>query len=108
MRVIGDVVDRRALIVDDEVATGGTLVEAARILHENGARAVTAAIVHPVLCGPAAQRVRESALEALVVTDSIPIPEEKQSDKIKVLSIAPLFAQAITRIHDGRSVASLF
>jgi ribose-phosphate pyrophosphokinase len=106
--VIGDVAGRRALIVDDEVATGGTLMQAARILLDHGAAGVTAAIVHPVLSGAAPERIRQGELEQLVVTDSIPIPAEKMCDKIRILSVAPLFAQAIARIHDGRSVSSLF
>lgn len=106
--VIGEVAGRRALIVDDEVATGGTLVEAARILLEHGASSVTAAVVHAVLSGPAPERIRTSALDELVVTDSIPIPASKTSEKIRVLSVASLFAQAMTRIHDGRSVSALF
>lgn len=106
--VIGDVAGKHALIVDDEVATGGTLVEAARLLKEEGAATVTAAVAHPVLSGPGGERIRKSKLEALVVTDSLPIPEEKMSDKIRILSVAPLFAQAIAHIHDGSSVSALF
>jgi len=108
VRVIGEVKGHHALVVDDEVATAGTLTAAARILHAHGASSVTAAVVHPVLSGPGAERIRTSALTRLVVTDSIPIPESKMSDKIQVLSVAPLFARAITRIHDGRSLSELF
>ncbi len=106
--LIGEVAGKHALIVDDEVATGGTMVEAARLLKEVGASTVTAAVTHPVLSGPGGQRIRESKLEELVVTDSLPIPPEKMSDKIRVLSIAPLFARAIKHIHDGSSVSALF
>jgi ribose-phosphate pyrophosphokinase len=108
IHVIGEVAGRHALIIDDEVATGGTLMETIRILYEHGAHGVTAGIVHPVLSGPAAERIRNSALHELVVTDSIPIPSEKMCSKIRVLTIAPLFAQAIARIHDGRSLSALF
>ncbi len=108
VHVIGDVMGRHALIVDDETASGGTLIKAASVLLERGAVDVTAGIVHPVLSGNACERIAESRLNELVVTDSIPVGPEKQCDKIKVLSVAPLFAQAITRIHDGRSVSSLF
>ncbi len=106
--VIGDVNQKHALIIDDEVATGGTLVEAARKLLEHGAASVTAAVAHPVLSGPGPQRIRDSKLKELVVTDSLPVPEEKLSDKIRILSVAPLFARAIACIHDGRSVSALF
>ena len=106
--VIGEVKGKHALIVDDEVATGGTMVAAARLLKEVGASTVTAAVAHPVLSGPGGERIRNSKLEELVVTDSLPIPKEKMSDKIRVLSIAPLFARAIQHIHDGSSVSALF
>jgi len=106
--VIGDVAGKHALIIDDEIATGGTMVEAARLLRGHGAASVTAAVAHAVLSGPGPQRIRDSKLRELVVTDSIPIGEEKRSDKIRVLSVAPLFARAIACIHDGRSVSALF
>ena len=108
VQIIGDVAGKHALVVDDEVATGGTLVETVRILLDNGALDVTAGVVHPVLSGQAPERVRQSPLRELVVTDSIPIPPERGCEKIQVLTVAPLFAQAIVRIHDGRSVSSLF
>ena len=108
VHVIGEVMGRHALIVDDETASAGTLISAAEVLLEQGAVDVTAGVVHPVLSGNACERIAESRLGELVVTDSIPLGPEKGCDKIKVLSVAPLFAQAITRIHDGRSVSSLF
>ncbi len=108
VRVIGEVDGKHALIIDDEVATAGTLMETIRILRDNGATGVTAGVVHPVLCGTAPERIRESTLNELVVTDSIPIPPAQMSDKIRILTVAPLFARAIARIHDGRSVSSLF
>jgi ribose-phosphate pyrophosphokinase len=108
VHIMGDVEGKHALIIDDEVATAGTLVETVRILKDHGAASVTAGIVHPVLSGSAAERIRDSELRQLVVTDTIPIPAEKTSDKIRVLTVAHLFAQAIERIHDGRSVSSLF
>jgi ribose-phosphate pyrophosphokinase len=106
--VIGDVIGKRCLLVDDEIATGGTLLSATDFLLEQGARAVSAAVVHPVLSGRAVERINASRLERLLVTNSIPIAEDKHSPKIEVLSIAPLLAEAITRIHDGRSVSALF
>jgi ribose-phosphate pyrophosphokinase len=106
--VIGDVADKTCLLVDDEIATGGTIFEATDFLLSRGARRVIAAIVHPVLSGRASTRLEASALERLIVSNSIPISSEKQSEKITTLSVAPLLATAITRIHDGRSVSELF
>jgi ribose-phosphate pyrophosphokinase len=108
IRIIGDVAGRHALVVDDEVATAGTLIETVRILLDHGAADVTAGIVHAVLSGPALERVRTSPLRELVVTDTIPLGEAKQLEKIRVLSVAHLFAEAIQCIHDGSSVSSLF
>jgi ribose-phosphate pyrophosphokinase len=108
IHIIGEVGGKECLVVDDEVATAGTLMETVRILLDNGAAGVTAGVVHPVLSGPAPERVRQSSLRELVVTDTIPIPESNRCDKIRVLTVAHLFAQAIERIHDGRSVSSLF
>jgi ribose-phosphate pyrophosphokinase len=108
IHVIGEVEGHHALIIDDEVATAGTLMETIRILFDHGATGVTAGVVHPVLSGPAMERLRQSELSQLVVTDSIPIPPEKAWEKFHVISVAPLFAQAIARIHDGRSVSALF
>lgn len=105
--LVGDVRGRRCLVVDDEIATGGTLFEAAQILKGHGAVDVTAAIVHPVLSGPAVQRLDQSAVGRLLVTDSIPLPPDKRSARIEVLSVAPLLASAIARIHEGRSVSAL-
>ncbi|MSP61158.1 MAG: ribose-phosphate pyrophosphokinase [Myxococcales bacterium] len=106
--LVGDVAGRDCIIVDDEIATGGTLFEATDFLLGAGARSVQAAIVHPVLSGPATARLRGSPLVRLTVTDTIPIPPEKQDPKIDVLSVAPVLAQAITRIHDGASLSDLF
>jgi ribose-phosphate pyrophosphokinase len=104
--VIGDVEGKRCLLVDDEIATGGTIFSATDFLLAKGARSVSAAVVHPVLSGGAIGRLNASRLDRLLVTDSIPIPTA--SPKIEVLSVAPLLAEAITRIHDGRSVSALF
>ena len=106
--VIGDVRGKDCLLVDDEIATGGTVFEATDFLLANGALSVTAAVVHPVLSGRAVERLAASGLKRLLVTNTIPIPPEKMSSKIQILSVAPLLAEAITRIHDGRSVSSLF
>lgn len=106
--LVGAVRGKHALVIDDEMATGGTLIEAAEFLEREGAASVTAAIVHAVLSGPAIERLRASTLRELVVTDSLPLPPEKQDPRITVLSVAPLLAEAIGRIHDGRSVSELF
>ena len=106
--IIGDVRGKRCLLVDDEIATGGTIFEATDFLLGHGAASVSAAVVHPVLSGRAVERLEHSRLERLLVTNTIPIPAEKRSPKIQVLSVAPLLAEAISRIHDGRSVSSLF
>ena len=106
--VIGDVVGKDCLLVDDEIATGGTIFSATDFLLDRGARSVSAAVVHPVLSGRASERLNASRLTRLLVTNTIPIAHEKRSPKIEVLSMAPLLATAITHIHDGRSVSELF
>jgi ribose-phosphate pyrophosphokinase len=106
--VIGDIVGRDCLLVDDEIATGGTIFSATEFLLERGARSVSAAIIHPVLSGRAVERLAASRLQRLLVTNTIPIPADKLSSKIEILSLAPQLATAITHIHDGRSVSELF
>ena len=98
----------RRIIVDDEIQTGGTLVEGIELLRERGATAVYAGATHAVLSGSAVARIDESSVEELVVTDTVPLPPEKRIAKITVLSIAPLIGEAIGRIHTGRSVGELF
>lgn len=106
--LIGDVEGRNALIVDDEIASGGTLVEATRFVLERGALSVDAAAIHPILSGRAVERLTDSPLRSLVVTNSVPVPTEKRIDKLHVISVAPLFASAIQAIHNGHSISSLF
>ena len=108
LNIVGDVKGKKAIIFDDEVSTGGTLVEAADELLSFGAVEVSAGIVHPVLVGSATEKVAKSKLKELVVTNSLPVPPEKKLNRITVLSVAPLFAEAIRRIHNGESVSSLF
>lgn len=108
VHLIGEVAGKRALIIDDEVASGGTLIEAAAFLEQHGAASVEAAAVHPVLSGEAVPRIAASPLKALTVTDSIPLGPEKQLDKIEVCSVAQLFADAIQAIHSGSSISRLF
>jgi len=109
MNIIGDVKGKTAVILDDMVDTAGTLCKAAEALKEHGANEVHACITHPVLSGPAVNRIRESVLKSLVVTNTIPLREEAQKvDKIKVLSVSDLLGEAIRRIHKDDSVSSLF
>jgi len=109
MAVIGDVKDKTVIILDDMVDTAGTLTEAANAVAAKGAREVHACCTHPVLSGPAIDRINGSVIKSLVVTNTIPIDGEKQKcDKIKVLSIADLFGEAVIRSHTGDSVTSLF
>ena len=93
--------------LDDEIATGGTILEAAELVMRLGAASVEAAAVHGVLSGHAVERIRSSALRRLIVTDSIPLPESKRDPRIEVVSVAGLLSDAIGRIHRGESVAHL-
>ena len=109
MHIIGDVTGKNCLIVDDICDTGGSLCKAAQALVDNGANSVCAAITHPVLSGPAIERISDSCLSELVVTDTIPLSEEaKKCSKITQLSIAELLGKAIRRIHGAGSISSLF
>jgi len=108
MNVVGDVQGRQVLIVDDMVDTGGTLVQAAHALFEQGAKVVTASCTHPVLSGSAMEKIDNSSIEELVVCNTIPIDQKKMVSKIKVLSVAGLLGEAIRRIHNEDSVSSLF
>ncbi len=103
----GDVVGRHALIVDDEIATGGTLLEAAEMVLRLGAASVEAAVVHPVLSGNAVERLRASRMVRLRVTDSIPLPDDKRDPRIEVVSVASLLGEAIRRVHAGESLDDL-
>jgi ribose-phosphate pyrophosphokinase len=108
-QMIGDVEGRDVLIMDDEIDTGGTIVSAADIALAHGANSVSVAAVHPILSGSAVQRICGSdSIQELVVTDTIPIAPEKMHDKITVLRLAPLFSEAMSRIHSGHSVGALF
>jgi ribose-phosphate pyrophosphokinase len=108
MHLIGDVKGRDVLIIDDMIDTAGTLVQAAVALEREGGRRIMACGVHPVLSGPAIARIEGSPLEEVVVTNSIPLGPDKQHKKITILSVAPLLAEAIRRIHDEESVSTLF
>src|SRR6266851_3071174 len=100
--------DKVAVIFDDMISTAGSVVGAANVARHNGAREVYACATHAVLCGPAIERLRDAPLKQIVLTDSIPVPPNKQLPNIKVLSVAPLLADAIKRIHFNESVSKLF
>ena len=109
MHVIGEVDGRNCVIMDDMIDTAGTLVKAAEVLKERGARSVYAYCTHPVFSGPAVERLRKSAIDEVVITNTIPLSEEARGcGKIRQLSVAFLFAETIRRISDGESVTSLF
>jgi ribose-phosphate pyrophosphokinase len=108
MNILGEVKGLSAVIVDDMVATAGSLVGAAQAIKDKGAKDVMAAITHPVLVGSAIDRIKNSCLSKLIVADTIPIADEKMIDKIQILSVAGLLGEAIERIHNDESVSSLF
>jgi ribose-phosphate pyrophosphokinase len=109
MNIIGDVKNKNVLLIDDMVDTAGTLVESVKALKDNGAKDIYACCTHPVLSGPAIERISKSFLKELIVTDTIPLGKEgRNNKKIKVLSVAKLLGEAIIRIHNGASVSSLF
>jgi ribose-phosphate pyrophosphokinase len=108
MNVIGEVRGKRAIIVDDEIDTGGTLIEIVRALDREGVSEIYACASHGVLSDPAVERIRDSSLREVVLTDSIPLPPAKRLSKVTTLSVAPLIGEAIKRIHRGESVGALF
>ena len=108
MGIIGNVSGRHAIIVDDEIDTAGSITQAARVVREQGARDIYICATHGVFSGPAIERLSNADIKEIVVTDSIPLSQDKQLLNMTVLSVAELFAGAISRIHDGRSVTELF
>ena len=108
MHVLGVVDGKDAIIVDDIIATAGSIVSGAQVVKEHGANRVIAAFTHGVLSGPAIERIDSSVLERLIVTDSIEQTEAKKHNKIDVISIDKLFAEAISRVHDSQSISTLF
>ncbi len=108
--VIGDVEGRNAIIIDDLIATGGSICQAARVLKEKGAKDIYVGTTHPVLCGAAIEKLSAAPIKEIAVTDTIPLSEEAKSmgDKIKVLSVSKLLGEAIKRIHTNRSISSMF
>jgi ribose-phosphate pyrophosphokinase len=108
LTVIGDVKGKRALILDEEIDTGGSLINTVNALTERGAKEIYSCATHPVFSGPAIERITNSPVKEVVVTDTIPVSTEKRINKVKVISMAPLLGEAIHRIHTGLSVGAMF
>ena len=108
MNIIGDIEDKNCVLLDDMIDTAGTITNAANALKDLGAKSVKACATHAVLSGPAIQRIQDSAIEELVLLNTMPIPDEKMIDKIKVLSVGPMFAESLVRIHNNESISKLF
>jgi ribose-phosphate pyrophosphokinase len=108
MNIVGNIEGKTAILIDDIIDTAGTITLAANALIENGALEVYACCTHPVLSGPAIERIQNSKIKELVITNSISLPEEKKIDKIINLSVAPLLGEAIIRVHEEQSVSTLF
>ena len=108
MNIIGNIEDKNCIIIDDMIDTAGTICNAANAIKDLGARSVRAAATHPVLSGPAVDRIKASAIEELVLLNTVPLPEEKKLSKMTFLSAAPLFAEAMTRVFTNGSISVLF
>ena len=108
LNVIGEVQGRSAIIVDDEIATGGTILEAVNVLEAHGVSEIYACATHGIFSGQAIERLCKSSIKQIVVTDSVPLPAEKRIPQIHTLTIAPLIGEAIQRIHTGHSVGAMF
>lgn len=108
MNIVGEIEGKTAILIDDIIDTAGTISLAANALIENGATDVYACCTHPVLSGSAIERIEESAIKELVITNSIPLPDEKRTGKVRELSVAPLLSDAIVRVHELQSVSILF
>lgn len=108
MNIIGDIEGKNVILVDDMIDTAGTITNAANAMKDMGAKEVYACATHPVLSGPAIERIQDSAIKELVLLNTIPLAAEKKTDKIKLLSVAPLFAEAMIRIFTNDSISRLF
>ena len=108
VNVIGNVEGRKALIVEDEINTGSTMVSAVELLKEQGATEVYCCAVHPILSGTAAERLENSSLKELLVTDTLPVSDEKRFSRLQIVSVAGMLGEAIHRIHSGLSVGAMF
>ncbi len=108
MNIIGEIEGKTAILVDDMVDTAGTITNAANALKKLGAKEVYACATHPVLSGPAIQRIQDSEIKQMILLDTIPVPPEKKIEKMKILSVAPLFAEAMMRVFNNESISKLF
>ena len=108
MNIIGNIEGKNCIIIDDMIDTAGTICNAANAIKALGAKSVRAAATHAILSGPAVERLEASAIEELVLLDTVPLPEEKKLEKMSFLSVAPLFAEAMSRIFNNGSVSDLF
>jgi ribose-phosphate pyrophosphokinase len=108
MNVIGDIEGKTAILIDDIIDTAGSITNAAHTLTEMGAKEVYACATHPVLSGQAIERIENSTIKEMVLLNTIPIPQEKRLDKMNILSVAPLFAEAMQRIFNHDSISKLF
>lgn len=108
MNIIGNIEGKNCIILDDMIDTAGTITNAANAIKDMGAKAVYACATHPVLSGPAVERIEKSAIEELVLLNTIPMPEEKRIEKMRFLSVAPLFAEAMTRVFTNGAISELF
>lgn len=106
--IVGDVAGKRCVIFDDEVDRGSSIMNAVKVLESYNVKEIYAACSHGVLSGPAIERIKNSSIKEFIITNTIPLPPEKQIDKIKVLTVAPIFAEAIKRIHEGHSMGEMF
>ena len=108
MNIIGDIEGKNCILIDDMIDTAGTITNAANAIKEMGAKSVSAAATHAILSGPAIERIKNSAIEEVVLLNTVPIPQEKMLSNMKILSVAPLFAEAMVRIYTNDSVSKLF
>ena len=108
MNIIGNIEGKNCIIIDDMIDTAGTICNAANAIKALGAKSVRAAATHAILSGPAVERLEASAIEELVLLDTVPLPEEKKLEKMSFLSVAPLFAEAMSRIYNNGSVSEIF
>ena len=106
--LIGELENLDVLIIDDMIDTAGTTVNASKAAMDKGAKSVTAVATHGVLSGPAIKRLNDSDINKIIITDTISIDKEKKTDKIKIVSVAKIFGEAVNRVHNGESVSALF
>ena len=108
MNIIGDIKGKNCIILDDMIDTAGTITNAANVIKEMGAKNVYAGATHGVLSGPALERIEASSICELALLNTVPVPEDKKLDKMTMLSVAPIFAEAMTRVFTNGSISKLF